>query len=294
MTKPDTDRLYRFLFQGKGVRGEFIRLESSFDAALANHDYPAAIAEQLGHALAAVTLLSATVKLDGSLILQAEGDGVMPVLVAQATSERTLRGLAHWQEIPGERRGLAELMEAGRMVMTIDATGSERYQGIVALEGRTLADGLQEYFSRSEQLPTRLWLASSDGVAAGLLLQRLPQETTEHLSSEEEWEHLVTLAETVSDEELLALPLKELLHRLYHQEDIRLFDPDPVAFRCSCSREKIETALRGLGRGEAEAIIEERGEIRADCEFCNKSYRFDAVDVAALFTEDSMPESGGH
>ena len=283
----DTDLLQRFLFEGAGVRVEFVRLGSSFRALLDNHDYPPAIARQLGKALASVALLSATVKLDGSLILQIQGNGQMHTLVAQADSQGAIRGLARWRgDVLNHYRTLAELAGEGHIVMTIDAEGSERYQGIVALHGDSLAETLREYFVRSEQLPTRIWLASEGDLAAGLLLQKLPAGH----GAEQEWEHLLTLSDTITGDELLALPFRDLLHRLYHQENLRLFDAEPVVFRCSCSREKIERVLLGLGREEVESILAEEGEIRADCEFCLGKYRFDRVDVAALFA-DAMPPS---
>jgi molecular chaperone Hsp33 len=284
----DTDLLQRFLFEGAGVRGEFVRLGSSFRALLDKHDYPPAIARQLGKALASVSLLSATIKLEGSLILQVQGDGPMHTLVAQADSQGGVRGLARWQgEVTHHNATLAELAGRGHIVMTVDADGSERYQGIVELHEESLAETLREYFLRSEQLPTRIWLASQDDLAAGLLLQKLP----EGHGPEASWEHLVTLSDTITGGELLELPFSDLLNRLYHQETVRLFDAEPVAFRCSCSREKIERVLLGLGRQEVDSILEEEGEICADCEFCLGKYRFDRVDVAALFA-DAMPPSG--
>ena len=281
----DTDLLQRFLFEGAGVRGEFVRLHSSFSALLDNHDYPVAVARQLGKALVSVSLLSATIKLDGSLILQVQGDGNMHTLVAQAQSGGGIRGLARWEgELPEPGLTFAQLAGNGRIVMTVDAEGSERYQGITQLHGESLAESLREYFMRSEQLPTRIWLASEGGLAAGLLLQKLPAGH----GTEEAWEHLVMLSETITDVELLELPFEKLLHRLYHEEDVRLFDAEPVAFRCSCSREKIERLLVGMGEREIDSILEQEGEIRADCEFCFAKYRFDRVDIAALF-RDSMP-----
>ena len=284
----DTDLLQRFLFEGAGVRGEFVRLDSSFRALLDRHDYPPAIARQLGKALASVALLSATIKLEGSLILQIQGDGRMHTLVAQADSKGGIRGLARWRgEVANHNLTLSELAGKGHIVMTIDAEGSERYQGIVELHGDSLAETLREYFLRSEQLPTRIWLASQGDLAAGLLLQKLPADH----GPEEAWEHLVTLSDTITGDELLELPFSDLLHRLYHQETVRLFDAGPIAFRCSCSREKIERVLLGMGKKEVASILEEEGEIRADCEFCLSKYRFDSVDVAALFA-DAMPASG--
>ena len=283
MTIPDQDRLQRFLFEEMGVRGELVRLDASFNALLQHHDYPGPVAASLGEGLAAASLLAATVKLDGALILQVEGDGPMRMLVAQATSDSTVRGLAHYSEQVPENATFAELAGEGRMVITIDAEGSERYQGIVALHGESLADALQEYFSRSEQLPTRLWLVSDGQTASGLLLQQMPSEH----GREEDWEHLTALTATLSPDELISLPFETILYRLFHEERVMLFDSEPVAFRCSCSREKVETALLNMGQKEVEGIVGEQGVIEANCEFCNKSHTFDAVDIAALFQADA-------
>lgn len=279
----DGDSLQRFLFDAHGVRGEIVHLDATWKAVLQTHDYPPAVADQLGRALAAAALLSATIKIEGSLILQIQGEGPLTVLVAQATHERTLRGLAHWRgDVPkGELR---DVFGEGHLAMTADASGGERYQGVVALEGRSLAEALEAYFSRSEQLPTRLWLAADAHRAVGMLLQRLPDAT----SAEDDWDRVLTLAGTLTDEELLSLPSDDLLYRLFHEERVRVLESEPVSFRCGCSRERMADALRTLGRAEAESIIAEQGQIHADCDFCNRSYRFDAVDVAAVFADAAV------
>lgn len=281
----DNDSLHRFVFDALGVRGEVVYLDAAWRAVREIHDYPPVVARHLGQAMAAVALLSATIKLDGSLILQVHGEGPLHTLVAQATSRRTVRGLARWRD-PVASADLAGVVGAGRLVMTADAPGRERYQGIVGLEGRDLAEGLEHYFARSEQLPTRLWLGAGQQRVAGMLLQRLPAAA----ASAEDWERIQALAGTLSEAELLELPLESLLYRLFNEERVRLFESEPLAFRCTCSRERIEATLRAMGRQEAESIVAEAGEIVADCEFCNRRYRFDAVDVASLFSEGIAAE----
>jgi molecular chaperone Hsp33 len=282
------DQMHRFLFEGLGVRGELVRLGASWRAVRDNQDYPEQVAAQLGQGLVAVMLLSGTIKFKGSLILQVQSSGPLKVLVAQATDQRTLRGLARWQgEVPDG--GLPAVFGEGRLVITAQAPNGERYQGIVGLEGQGLADALGSYFQQSEQLATRLWLACDGEQATGLFLQRLPGEESE---DEDGWERVAALAETVSDEELLQLPAEELLHRLFHEEQVRLFEPEPVSYRCGCSRARIEEALRAMGEAEVTELVKSEGEVRADCEFCGKDYRFDAVDVAALFS-GAMPPEGG-
>jgi len=259
------DQLYRFVFEDAGVRGELVHLDAAWRAVLAIHPYPAAVRRQLGEALAAVQLLAGTFKLAGSLILQVQGDGPVRTLVAQTTHNRTLRGLARWQGWVPERP-LAAVFGEGRLVLTIEPARGERYQGIVPLAGADLAGALEAYFGASEQLPTRLWLTADERRAAGLMLQRLPAAH----GSREDWERIGLLAHTLSTRELGTLAAEDLLYRLFHEERVRIFEPDPIAFRCTCSRERVEGVLRALGRAEVEDILAEQGAIEIDCEFCNR------------------------
>ncbi|MFM1891432.1 MAG: hypothetical protein RLZ44_509 [Pseudomonadota bacterium] len=283
----DQDLLHRFVFEGLGVRGELVQLGASWRAVREQHAYPEAVAVSLGEALAAVALLSGTIKFKGSLILQVRGDGPLGTLVAQASERRTLRGVARWEgEVPNG--DLPAVYGAGHLVLTAEAPAGERYQGIVALEGARLADALEAYFAQSEQLATRLWLTADADAAAGLLLQRLPGTAAD----EDDWGRVCLLAETVQAAELSQLPVRELLRRLFHEEEVRLFDPEPLAFRCSCSRERVAAALQALGRAELQGLLEEDGEVSVDCEFCNRRYRFDAVDLEQLWAgAPNLPES---
>jgi molecular chaperone Hsp33 len=194
--------------------------------------------------------------------------------------------MASWQgEVPDGN--LASRFGSGQLAITIDpGTGGKRYQGIVALDGNSLADAIDDYLERSEQLPTRMWLGVADGQAAGLLLQRLPGS-----GNDEDWRRLSMLAGTVSNEELLHLPGEQLLHRLFHEEDRRQFAAQPVDFSCHCSRERLANALRSLGQEEVRSIIEEQGHIEATCQFCNQRYEFDVVDAEQIFAAD-LPVQG--
>lgn len=280
----DTDSLHRFVFENARIRGNLVHLDASWRAVLDTHPYPQAVREPLGEALALVALLAATVKLSGSLILQAQGAGPIRTLVAQATSTRTLRGIARWEgEVPDEA-GLAARFGPGRLVLTIERGAREPYQGIVALAGASLAEAVERYFSDSEQLPTRLWVSARRDRAAGLLLQRLPtQDAAQGESDEDDWRRVGLLADTLTPDELEGLSCEALLHQLFHEDEIRLFDPEPLAFRCGCSRARIEDMLRALGEAEAMAIVAEQGAIEVTCEFCNRRYRLDAVDAGQLF-----------
>jgi len=275
------DSFQRFLFEDLGIRGELVRLDASWQAVLERHPYPPAVLSQLGQALAAVLMLSATIKFKGSLILQAQGRGPLHTLVAQATHLRTIRGLAHWNgDVTGET--LSEIYGPGRLVLTVRNEDSEPYQGIVALEGANLAGAIQTYFSRSEQLATRLWLTADEQRAAGLLIQELPAKQRDR----DDWARIEYLADTVTDAELLHLPSQELLYRLFNEETVRLFDSEPISFRCGCSRERIETVLLTLGNREVESILEHEDSVDVGCEFCNRRYHFDRVDIGSLFTKE--------
>lgn len=285
MGDKDNDYLYRFVFQDLGVRGEFVRLAASWQAVREKHAYPAWVQAPLGEALAAVSLLSATIKFKGSLVMQLQGDGLIRSLVAQATDRGTLRGMASFSDTQTPTQDDPDtLLGQARLVLTAESPDGERYQGIVPLEGGDVAGALEYYFRQSEQLPTRLWLAADEQVATGLLLQRLPGETHER----EDWTRVETLADTTTRAELLSLDVEELLYRLFHEEEVRLYDPQPVSFRCGCSRERVGQALVAIGEGEVAQILDEMGSIEVNCEFCNARYRFDAVDAAALF----LPASG--
>lgn len=280
------DRLHRFLLEDAGVRGELVQLQASWQAVLARHPYPPAVQRPLGEALAAVVLLAATLKFEGSLILQLQGDGPLRSIVAQATHRRTLRGLARWEgEVPAGT--LTDQVGNGLLVMTIDPAQGERYQGVVPVTGTHLGAAVEGWFANSEQLPTRLWFAVAEERVTALLLQRLPGASADA----DGWPRASMLADTVTTEELLNLPVAELLRRLFHEEDVRLYEPEPVAFRCSCSRERIATTLRALGRDEVEAILASEETVSVTCEFCNRNYRFDAVDARELFAE-AVPSSG--
>lgn len=285
----DRDTLTRFLFEHAEVRGEVVRLDATWCAVLANHAYPEPIRNLLGEMMAAATLLAATLKFDGSLIMQMQGSGPVTLAVVECSSEFHLRATAKWRDdlAPGD---IAALLGQGKFVITIDPkTSTQIYQGIVALEGATVAEILEHYMLQSEQLETRLWLASDGEQACGLLLQRLPENASEDADA---WNRALNLGNTLSPDELLNLPAREILHRLFHEEDLRLFEPRPVSFRCTCSRERVANMLRLLGLDEVHSILAEQGKIEVDCEFCNRHYAFDAVDAEQLFAAEVLTQPG--
>ncbi|MBU1214692.1 MAG: Hsp33 family molecular chaperone HslO [Gammaproteobacteria bacterium] len=281
--KTPSDSLSRFLFEQLPLRGEIVRLDDVWQHVLDRHDYPPVLRDMMGELCAAAVLLAATLKLDGSMVLQVHGKGAVKLLVVECSGDLELRATAKWE---GEitHGTLPELVGDGRFVITLDPKeGGQAYQGIVPLEGDSIADILQGYMTRSEQLETRLWLAADANSAGGMLLQKLPEQG--ETDDEDAWDRATQIADTLKPEELLNLPAAELVHRLYHEEDIRMFDAQPVVFRCTCSRDSVANMLRMIGREEVDEILTEREEIEVHCEFCNERYVFDKVDADAVFVD---------
>jgi molecular chaperone Hsp33 len=289
--KPHPDSLQRFLFEQSHVRGELVHLDVAWRAVLERHDYPPALRTVLGELMAAATLLAAMLKLNGSLILQIQGQGPVSLLVVECGGELKVRATAKWE---GELEGLsfAQMVGDGRFVITLDPRdGGQTYQSIVALDSDSVAGVLQDYMQRSEQLETRLWLAADDRGAAGLLLQKMPHEGGLGATVEQDddmWQRVAMLTDTVTYGEILGLPAEELLHRLYNEEDVRLFESKRVEFLCSCSRDKVGRMLKMLGPDEVHAVLAEQGAVEVNCEFCNQQYRFDAVDAEQVFAAEVL------
>lgn len=279
-----SDRLHRFMFEHAAVRGEIVHLEASWKAVLDRRNYPPALRTVLGELMAAAALLSATLKFSGSLIMQIQGGGPVKLLVVECGADMTMRAMAHWNGDLAEGATLPELVGEGRFVITIDPKkGVQTYQGIVDLEGGSVAAVLENYMQRSEQLDTRIRLAADSHGAAGMLLQKMPDGPE---ADTDAWNRAVLLGATVKSRELLDLPAREIIHRLFHEEDIRLFDSTPVHFGCTCSRERVANTLRMLGHDEIRSLLDEIGYIEVDCEFCNHHYVFDAVDAEQVFASD--------
>jgi molecular chaperone Hsp33 len=276
------DSLQRFLFEHTAVRGEIVQLDTTWRAVLERHDYPPGVRRLLGEMMAAAALLSATLKFSGSMIMQIRGSGPVSLLVVECEADLAMRAVAKWEGEVAAGVSLPELVGDGRFVITLDpGAGKKPYQGIVAVTGETVAEALEHYMAASEQLETRLFLAADEWSAAGMLLQKLPGVRED---DQDAWNRAVQLGSTLTAQELLGLPGAAIIRRLYHEEDIRLFDPVPVCFRCACSRERVAAMLRMLGRNEVDAALEEHGSVEVHCEFCNQGYLFDEVDVVHLFT----------
>lgn len=290
------DTLQKFMFEAAPVRGELVEISSTWQQIQARRHYPVEVKKILGEMLAAAALLSATLKFNGSIVMQVHGDGPLKLLVVECDSELRMRAtakLAPDAEIPANP-SLQQLINAhgnGRFVITLDPKekfpGQQPYQGIVPLDGDSIAVIIENYMMRSEQLDTKLWLAADDKVSRGLLLQKLPNEGGIETSADPEtWDHVVMLASTVREEELLATEIDTMLRRLFWEETIRIFEPRHPQFQCSCNREKVGNMLKMLGEDEVGSALAELGELSIDCDFCGQHYAFDKVDCAQLFAAD--------
>ena len=320
------NELLVFVCDGAPVRGEIVSISTAWQAVLARRNDPPVIRQILGDFVAAATLLSASLKFDGTLIIQAQSKGPISLLVVECSSNLTMRATVKLSVEPTEidpNATLADLLDAantGRLVITLDPTerqpGQPPYQGIVALQQdhngiavpvKNAAEAIMLYMRHSEQLETRIWLASNEQVVGGLLLQRLPNSGGHvHLDPQtaaEGWSRIQALGETITTDELLELSPETTLRRLFLNESseagVRAFPTRPVQFACRCSRLKVADVLRMLGEEEVNSILAEQGAVETGCEFCGKAYRFDAVDCIQVFktdllTDATRPPSGGH
>jgi molecular chaperone Hsp33 len=279
------DGSQRFLFEDADIRGELVRLGESYLQTVATHAYPPAVQRLLGEFLAATVLLASTIKYEGRLVLQARGDGELSLVMAECSSEGEIRGIARYGQLP-TADDFTALMGAGTLAITIDSRQGEPYQGVVSLQGDSLADCLAQYFAQSEQLATEFFIAADDRQVAALLLQQLPAGIEKDIDQRaEQWRRVQMLAQTLKEEEMLAVGNQRLLHRLYHQESLRLFEPRLIRYQCSCSRERTAGALLSVGREQVEEILAEQGSVDMTCEFCGSEYKFSEAELALLFNE---------
>ena len=294
------DALLKFLFREAPVRGEIVRLQASWRQMVANHRYPAPVTRLLGEMTAAAALLAANIKFDGALILQIQGNGPVRLLVVEVQPGMRLRATAKLREtaVIEAQATLQQLTNPNgdaRCAITLDATGrrpgQQPYQGVVPLAGETIAQVLENYLRQSEQIESRLWLAADEDAAAGVLLQKLPQEGGAAKPDVDAWQRAGALTATLTRMELLSLAPEALAHRLYWEEQLEHFAPVEPRFECTCSRERSGRMLLALGREEVESILAERNDVEITCDFCNARYAFDAVDVGHLFAAGATREA---
>lgn len=296
MTSPASDSVRRFIFEHQPVRGQWVRLDAAWRELRAHQEYPAPVRDLLGEAVTAAVLLAATLKFQGTLTLQLQGDGLVKLLVAQCTNDFRVRAVARFDGGDlgklgaGPEQFRALVGEGGRLTVTIEASERDaRYQGIVPLGGASLEESLETYFASSEQIPTRVRLTADDARAAGLLVQKLP---TDERKSEVEgrqldaaWQAAQAGAARIELESLLRAPVEPVLEQAFAGHDVRLYGGTPVQFECSCNPERVSDVLRSLGAAELRDILREQGGVAVTCEFCQRPYRFEAPDLENLIAE---------
>jgi molecular chaperone Hsp33 len=303
------DQVRRFIFENQPVRGHWVHLEGAWRELRVHSSYPPAVTELLGQAVVASVLLAATLKFRGTLTFQLQGNGAVSLLVAQCTHDFRVRAVARCDgaavaalsaEESGVRQGAALFRrlvgDAGRITVTVEAEErSLRYQGIVPLSGASLAESLEAYFASSEQLPTRVLLTADESHGAGILVQKLPGAEDSHLgepsSAEAAWEGAQRGIALLGPGGLRERGLEELLAQGFSGHDLRLFRGAPVRFECRCSEGRVTGLLRALGPEEVREVLKEQGSVTVTCEFCHRPYRFDEIDVEALFADASPPDS---
>lgn len=275
-----TDTLQRFMFEHASIRGEIVHLHETLNIINSQRDYPPQVRLLLGEALLSCLLLAGSIKFEGEISLQFNGDERLPLLIVQCDNQLNVRACAKYQE--GQNINYQEAFLTGQMTLTINQyRQTQQYQSIVPLRSLSMAENLMYYFAQSEQIPSKVWLAVSDSMAAGMLLQLMPDQNSQ--SREQFWEYAVHIGETITEQELLTLDNQTILYRLYHETVLRLYDPRIIQFKCRCSEPKMKQVLTMLGQEELEQLIKEKGQVDIRCEFCNKHYTFDAIDVTLLF-----------
>lgn len=284
MTSPD--QIQHFLFSELDVRGQMVGLQDCYRQVLEHYQYPARMQTLLGEFLAAAALLTSTIKIDGRLSIQAQGDGDLSMIMAECNSALEVRAIARWQGDLTET-SLQKLLGEGRLVITIDPNKGQRYQGVVPFSGDSLAACLESYFDQSEQLKTKIWLYAEPGKqASGLLLQSMPP--SQPTPDADGWNRICQLTHTLTPQELSELQNVSLIYRLYHEEEVNLYPPAPVSFRCSCSKERTLAALVSLGQEEIEDIFKESELLEVRCEFCGQAYSFTADEIDPYLLEQDI------
>ena len=300
------DHLQKYLLEDRSTRIQTVDLTESWQTGLAHQSFPPAIRNLLGQLCAASVLLASNIKFDGALVLQLQGDGPVALLVVECQSDLSIRATVKLREefaiLPDTP--FQKLLNAngnGRFIVILDPKdrqeGQQPYQGVVPLEGDSVAAVLEHYMRHSEQLDTRIWLAANEQRAAGMLLQRLPDhggDAATHQDHVESWQRSCTLANTLTTEELLTESTDTVIHRLFWEEPLLTFEPQGVRWFCPCTRERVGNMLKMLGQAEIESILSEREKVEISCDFCGKPYVFDAIDCARLFIagqSDSTPAS---
>ena len=279
------DTRQRFLFDDTHIRGEVTTLSESFQSIQQRQNYPPVVTAILGEFLAAASLLSATLKFNGIVSIQAIGQGVITSLMAECSNNTQLRGIVRgdYHNI-GSEETFKSLLGSATLAITIEPEGRERYQGLVPLDKDSLSECLEYSFAQSEQLSTKIKLAANQTTAAGILIQEMPHSSDDE-QAQDNWQHLSLLLESLKAEEQLELDHEEQLYRLFHEQQVRLFDPEALQFFCSCSKQRTAKMLISLGSDEVNQILQEQDLIEVNCEFCGQNYQFNQADINEIFDE---------
>jgi molecular chaperone Hsp33 len=277
-----SDAVVPFVFETLPVRGALIQLQKSWQRMQLGHNYQTTVLETLGHSAAATGLIAQSLKFDGTITMQLNGDGPLAMLVMQCTSELELRGMASAPDVES-KASFEELVSKARCAITVDAGAMERpYQGIVEVTGESLADSLENYYARSAQIPSHIQLVSEPSSCGGILLQQMPEKES---PLEDDWRRLGLLAATLRPEDIADGVGIDLLAHLFAEDDVRVFRPQAAAFKCRCSKKRAENVLKMLGAEETAAACTETGRVDVTCEYCGRTRSFDAVDVSRLFSD---------
>lgn len=277
----ETDTLQRFMFEHASIRGEIAHLDETYKTIMHQYAYPPKVKKLLGEALISCLLLAGSIKFEGDVSLQFHGDKRLPLLLVQCDHQLQIRAFAKYQDDADDIDYDSAFLQ-GKMVLIINQhKQTQAYQSIVPIRSTSMSENLTHYFAQSEQIATQVWLATGEGAAAGMLLQLMPGQDT--LSREQFWEYAVHLGQTISEHELLTLDNPTILHRLYHETELRLYTARPVCFQCRCNPEKMKQVLTVLGEADVQQLLQEKGHVDVRCDFCNHQYVFDAIDVTLLF-----------
>lgn len=284
----ESDSLQRFLFTKANVRGEFIRLEQTYQTILNQHAYPPLVKQLLGDALMSAALLAGSMQFEGNLSLQFQGDERISLLLVQCDHELNLRALVKFKQ-SADDIDYNQAFLAGKMSLFIDQYNqTQAYQSIVPIHSVSMADNLSHYFAQSDQIKTKIKFATNAKQATGMLLQRMPE--TKPFEADEFWNYALTMAKTITEQELLSLDNQTILQRLYHETELELYPARDVAFGCHCNHEKMQQVLHVLGENEAQQLLNETNEVVINCDFCNQTYRFDANDIKTIFKLPTTPD----
>lgn len=289
----------RFILEHSNIRGELTRLQESYKQVIENGDYHPAVKNLLGELMAASVLLSSTLKFEGQLSIQARGDGYLKMIMAECRNDKRIRAIAHVdknQQPPKvSETNLGKLLGKGQLAITIQPDKGKQYQGVVPLGNDSIASSIENYFKRSEQIPTRLFLFCQLGRAGGMLLQMLPQQNSLENTAQgpELWDRTCALANTLSSEELLAMPSARMLHRLYNGDEVRLLNETPVLFECRCSQERTQRALLALHSDELKEILSSKESVSVQCQFCGTDYEFSKHEIENLLNPRAQQDGTG-